>query len=120
MRRIQAAENLPISDALRFGIGVDHQSRDGYETNDPGIGPARFGAVDYTAVRASLVADLTPEIENYTIASYVKSDTNGDVQKLVGCSPTFSLGPFACAQIAAEQVKGAGFYTLQSTLTNPK
>ncbi len=119
MKRIQAAENLPISDALRFRIGVDHQSRDGYENNDTGIGPARFGDIDYTAVRASLVADITPEVENYTIASYVTSDTDGDVQKLVGCSPA-SLGPFACAQLAAEQAKGAGFYTLQSTLTNPQ
>jgi iron complex outermembrane receptor protein len=124
MKRIQAVENLPVSDIVRFRIGVDHQSRDGYLNNDSGIGPSRFSDVDYTAVRASLVVDVTPDIENYTIASFLRSDTNGDVQKLVGCNPTLSplnfLGLLACAQLAQEQAQGAGFYTVQSTLTAPE
>jgi iron complex outermembrane recepter protein len=122
-KRIQAVENLPISDNIRFRIGVDHQNRDGYENNDTGVGPARFGDVDYTDVRASLVVDVTPDIENYTIASYLISNTNGEVQKLVGCNPTLSaanfLGLLACAQLAHEQAIGASFYTVASTLANP-
>ena len=79
--------------------------------------PVRFGDVNYTAVRASLVVDITPDIENYTIASYLDSDTNGDVQKMVGCNPSYSPVDFIgtvllCAQLAQEQAKGAGFYDL--------
>ncbi len=124
MNRIQAVVNLPLSDAVRLRLGVDHQSRQGYETNDTGVGPVRFGDVNYTAARASLVADLTPNLENYTILSYMDSDINGEFQKLVGCNPTLSqanfLGLTACGQIAAQQAKGAGFYTMsQNSLTNP-
>ena len=123
MKRIQAVENLPISDRVRLRLGVDHQSRDGFLNNDSGVAPARLGDVDYTAVRASLVVDITPDLENYTVASYVNSDTSGEVQKVVGCNPTLSaanfLGLLACTQLAQEQAKGAGFYTVQSTLPSP-
>jgi iron complex outermembrane receptor protein len=123
MRRIQVVENLPFSDSVRFRIGVDRQKRDGDLNNDSGIGGAPLGDVDYTAVRASLVVDVTPDLENYTIASDVVSDTNGDVQKLVGCNPTLNplnfLGLLACAQLATEQAKGAGFYTVENPLPGP-
>jgi iron complex outermembrane recepter protein len=123
MKRIQAVGNLPVNDDVRLRVGVDHQSRDGYLNNDSGIGPPHLGDVDYTAVRASLVVDVTPDLENYTIASYMLSDTTGDVQKLIACNPSKDpanfLGQLACAQLAQEQAKGAGFYTLQSTVTNP-
>ena len=122
-KRIQAVENLPINDNIRFRIGVDHQNRDGYLNNDTGVYPARLGDVDYTDVRASLVIDITPNIENYTIASYLVSDTHGDVQKLIGCNPSTSplnfLGQLACGQLAQEAAKGAGFYTVQSPLYDP-
>ena len=123
MTRVQAVENLPISDRVRLRLGVDHQKRDGFLNNDSGVAPARLGDVDYTAVRASLVVDVTPDLENYTVASYLNSDTSGEVQKVVGCNPTLSaanfLGLLACAQLAQEQAKGAGFYTVQSTLPSP-
>lgn len=123
MKRIQAVANLPLNDIFRFRVGVDHQSRGGYENNDSGVGPARLGDVDYTAVRLSFVADITPNLENYAIASYLVSDTTGEVQKVVGCNPTLSplnfLGLLACQQLAQEQAKGAGFYTVQSQLTDP-
>jgi len=125
-KRIQAVENLPINDNIRFRFGVDHQNRDGYENNDTGVYPARLGDVDYTDVRASLVVDITPDVENYTIASYLVSDTHGDVQKLIACNPSpnpltnflgFALNP--CGQLTTEAAKGAGFYTVQSTLPDP-
>jgi iron complex outermembrane recepter protein len=123
MKRIQAVENLPINDSIRFRIGVDHQNRDGFMNNDTGVYPARLGDVDYTDVRASLVIDITPNIENYTIASYLVSDTHGDVQKVIGCNPSLSpanfLGQLACGQLAQEAAKGAGFYTVQSPLYDP-
>jgi len=117
-KRIQVVENLPINDNIRMRFGIDHQSRDGYEINDTGIGPARFDDVDYTDARLSIVADITPDIENYTIATYLISNTDGDVQKLIGASPT-GLGGFAAAQLA-QQVHTANFYTVQSTLASPE
>ena len=119
MKRVTAVQNIAVNDAVRLRVGIDRQTRNGYEDNDTGIGAVRFGDVNYTAGRASLVIDITPNLENYTIASDTTSDTHGDLQKLVACNPTFSLGPFACAQLAEEQAKGAGFYTLQSTIQNP-
>ena len=124
MKRIQAVENLPVSDTVRLRVGVDHQSRDGFLNNYTGIGDARLGDVDYTAVRASLVVDVTPDLENYTILSYLNSDSNGEVQKVVGCNPSLTatnlLGLLACGQLAAEKAQGAGFYSVASTLPSPQ
>ena len=123
MHRIQAVVNLPLNDGLRLRVGVDHQQREGYENNDSGVGPPRLNDVDYTAARVSLVADVTPNIENYTVLSYLLSETNGEVQKVIGCNPSTSasnfLGQLACVQLQQEQAKGAGFYTVQSDLANP-
>ena len=60
MKRIQGMINIPLSDIARFRIAADHQTRDGYLHNTSGIGPKAYDDVDYTAVRASLVVDLTP------------------------------------------------------------
>src|SRR3546814_7484283 len=84
---LQGVFNTPLSDSARFRIAVDHQSRDGYLNNVSGIGPRDYNDVNYDAVRASLVLDLGANVENYTIASYSKSDTNGSVKKLIGCTP---------------------------------
>jgi iron complex outermembrane receptor protein len=134
MKRIQGMVNVPLSDIARFRIAVDHESRDGYLHNISGIGPSDFNNVNYTAVRASLVVDLTPDLENYTIASFSQSDTNGSVQKLIGCNPTGQnptsiasfgagignfLGLLACGQLSREKAAGAGFYDIEQALANP-
>ena len=132
MYRVQGALNAPFGDNARLRIAVDHQERDGYLNNISGIGPDDYNNVDYTAVRASLVLDLTDNIENYTIASYSKSDTNGSVQKLIACNPSgFNppnpavglrnfIGVFSCSQLAAERAQGADFYDLQAAVANPE
>ena len=121
MRRVEAAFNVPLNDALRFRIAVDDQRRDGYLNNYTGIGPDNFSDVNYTAVRASLVADITANLENYTILSFSRSDTNGDVQKVVGCdAPIAPTGGFACAQLAAEKAFGAGWNTVASDTLAPE
>ena len=77
--------------------------------NDSGIGPRRFDDINYTAVRASLVVDLTPDLENYTIVSYSNSDNNGSVQKLIACNPGRPRPPISASaasparQLAREQ-----------------
>ena len=132
MKRIQGVLNIPLSDIARFRIAVDHQSRDGYLKNTSGVGPSAYDDVNYTAARASLVVDLTPDLENYTIASYSHSRTNGGFQKLIGCNPTGYnpvnpatgsanfIGVFSCSQLAAEKASGAGFYDAEANFNNPE
>jgi iron complex outermembrane receptor protein len=119
MRRVQAVINVPFAESGRFRVAVDRQKRDGYLKNDSGIGPRDLADVDYLAVRASLVADLTPDLENYTIASYLHSDNRGTIQRMIACDPAGQLGSLACPQIAAAQARGAGFYTVQNGVADP-
>ncbi|MCE7798402.1 TonB-dependent receptor plug domain-containing protein, partial [Sphingobium sufflavum] len=85
MRRIQAVLNVPVLDSLRIRVGVDRQTREGYLRNITDVGPRDFADTDYVAARFSMVADLSPDVENYTVASYMRSDTNGAVPKLTDC-----------------------------------
>jgi iron complex outermembrane receptor protein len=126
MRRIQAVLNIPIVDTMRFRIGVDKQKRDGYLKNYSGIGPSAYDDQNYTAVRASLVGDLTPDLENYLIASYTQVDQVGDVQKLIDAqvpaNPIAALQePLAISganQLARFAAAGAGFYSTEVNLPN--
>ena len=132
MRRVQAVLNAPVNDNIRLRLAVDHDQRDGYENNISGIGPNNYNNVDYTAVRFSAVVDVTSNIENYTIASYSHSATNGSVQKVIACNPLgfnppnvaagFAnfAGVFSCGQLAAEQARGAGFYDVEAAVPNPE
>jgi len=116
MNGIQAVVNMPLSDTLRVRLGVDHMARNGFVINTSGIGPSDFSDVNYTAVRLSVVADLTPDLENYTIASFNDSDTHGDVQKLIAGTPA-GLGLFALGQLATQ---GTGFYDIEQDKAAPK
>jgi iron complex outermembrane receptor protein len=116
MRRIQGAINVPVSDSFRVRLAVDHQSRDGYINNISGIGPRDFNDVNYTAVRLSTVADLTENLENYTIFSYSKSDTNGSLQPVIVADPAHALGAIAASQLPRQ---GTGFYDALQDQTNP-
>ncbi|MET0364226.1 MAG: TonB-dependent receptor [Sphingobium sp.] len=119
MRRVQAVLNLPVTDSLRIRLGADRQTRDGWMRNRSGIGPGDFADVDYLALRASIVADLTPALENYTVISYNVSNTNGPLQKLTHCNPaSFLFGAFACPQIADERAKSEGFYDVRNSAAN--
>lgn len=124
MEGIQGVINIPVTDHVRLRLGVNHMTRDGYLHNTSGVGPKDFDDVDYTALRAGLDVDFTPNLENYLLATYNNSDTNGDFQKLVACDPTstsqaavifVTLGG-ACTQIANQ---GKNFYDAQQDLTNP-
>ena len=84
MERTQAVLNAPLNDAIRVRLAVDHETREGYLDNVSDVGPRHFGDIDYLAVRASMVVDITPNLENYTIASWSSSDTNGDYSKAFG------------------------------------
>ena len=132
MKRIQGMVNIPLSDIARFRIAADHQERDGYLHNTSGVGPSDYNDVNYTAIRASLVVDLTPELENYTIVSYSRSNTNGSFNKLIACNQTGTnpinplvgaanfIGVFSCAQLAKEKAQGSGFYDAEANFENPE
>lgn len=83
LRRIQAVLNVPVSDTYRVRLGVDRQMRDGYLHNISGIGPGDFNDSNYFALRLSTVAELSPNLDNYMIISYSRSDTNGPFPKIV-------------------------------------
>src|SRR5690606_37975925 len=88
MYRLQGVLNIPFADTFKVRLGFERQKRDGYINNRSGIGPKDYDDVDYWAFRAAIVADLTPDIENYLIARYSESKTNGTWNKIVGVNAT--------------------------------
>jgi iron complex outermembrane recepter protein len=115
LRRVQAVANVPLSDTFRVRLGIDRMVREGYLRNVSGIGPADFGDVDYWSARLSIVGDLTPNLENYIVFNYNKSNTNGPLQKVLAFSNN-GLGPL----LGALQVPmGTGFYNVTSNIENP-
>lgn len=116
MKRIQAVVNIPLADTFRVRLGIDRMVRDGYLHNTSGIGPSDFADVNYWGGRLSIVGDLTPNLENYTIFSYNHSDTHGPIQKLLG----FSNAGFGPLLAGLAVPAGTGFYDVQQNLPNAR
>jgi iron complex outermembrane receptor protein len=113
MKRLQGVVNVPLSDDAALRIGADFMDQDGYLKNVSGIGPKRFGDTHYISARASLLVNLTPDLENYTIASFSRSSTNGPVPGMITCNPAAApFGILACGTI--DRQKNDGFYAVQS------
>ena len=74
MKRLQGVFNVPLGSSARLRFGFDRMDRDGYLKNVSGFGSKDYADVDYIAARASLVVDVTPSIENYTIGSFFLTD----------------------------------------------
>ena len=144
LKRVQAVLNVPLGDRVRARIGIDRQKRDGYMNNKSGIGPEDFADSNYFSVRAGLVVDLTPNLENYLLARYSKSDTHGIKLRLAACNnngvavisqgvPTPQLTSAitrtnarsaiyaapACDQIARQNARGDGFYDIENDVLDP-
>ncbi len=114
MWRVQGVINIPLSDTFRIRAGVDHQDRHGYLKNVGNFGDGKYGNrglgdVDYWAARLSMVGDLAPNLENYTIFSYNHSQSNGLEPKIIAafapagnptCLPKASIANFGCESIA--------------------
>ncbi len=121
-KRVQAALNIPLADTFKVRATIDRNKRDGYMRNRSGIGPKAYNDVDYFYGRLSIVADLTPELENYTVFHMSRSDTNGYATHFEGCNPAatglgFFTGNAACAQIARQTARGDG--PLDVEVSNP-
>jgi len=118
MRRLQGVANLPLSDRVRLRVGFDAMKRTGYLKNMSPRGPRDFGNTNYKAFRASLSVDVTSNIENTTILSYLDSEDHGPTNKLLLANNTFPFGLLSAQQIARE--RGANIFTIENTLENPK
>lgn len=126
MRRFQGVLNVPLADTFKVRVGLDRMVRDGYLKNIGTLGDGLngdhgMGDVDYWAGRVSVLAELTPDLENYTIATYTHSDSNGIIPKVISCSDSITSQNFAvltrarCEAQMARQA-GEGFWTVQNRL----
>ena len=111
-KRVQAALNIPLADTFKVRLSVDRNKRDGYMKNLSGVGPEAFNDTDYFYGRLSVVANLTPDLENYTVAYYSKSDTEGFAARLAVCNtnPAVRLASpitgAACNQLERQTARG--------------
>jgi iron complex outermembrane receptor protein len=119
MKRIQAVVNVPLADWARLRLGVDRQTRDGYAINAGKVGPRDFYDVDYVAARGALVLDLSPDIENYTIVSYMRSDTNGQMNQIFRANPLAGFGGLAKPQVDRYLASG-NKYQVELSLSDPR
>jgi iron complex outermembrane receptor protein len=120
MFRVQGVVNLPIASWARMRLGFDRLTRDGTLNNISGIGPKKLNDVDYYALRGSLVLDITPELENYTIVSYLNSDHIGTQPQLYRANAASSFGALAVPQVNRLNASGADPYQVEQTLSNPR
>jgi iron complex outermembrane receptor protein len=121
-KRVQGALNIPLADTFKVRVAIDRNKRDGYMKNMSGVGADSFQDLDYFAARLSIVADLTPDLENYTIAHYSDSHSTGLGSRIVACDPnavgfTAITALAACDQIARARARGDG--PLTSDVSNP-
>ena len=125
--RVQGALNVPLADTFRVRVAVDRNKRDGYMHNLSGVGPKDYNDRNYLAARLSIVADITPDLENYTIFHYSDSDTNGYGSRIVACDDSAALnvgtlGIIAAScidQLARQTARGDSKYDVESSNRNP-
>jgi iron complex outermembrane receptor protein len=141
-KRVQAALNIPLADTFKVRLAVERNKRDGFmknlarDTAGNRIGPDAYNDVDYYYGRLSIVADLTPDLENYTIFHYSQSRTNGYASRITGCatpatglntvagtagySGTRDLQATSCTvQLARQTARGDSLYDIETSNANP-
>ncbi|AXQ28556.1 TonB-dependent receptor [Solimonas sp. K1W22B-7] len=132
MLRQQGVLNVPVSEDFKFRLGIDRNERDGHLNNITGIGTDALGSVDYLSGRLSTVWNITDDVENYTILSYIDSESTGYSSQLYACNPNFVGTDFfllfsgllqskSCQQQLARQADAGqnGFYDVVSTIKSP-
>jgi iron complex outermembrane receptor protein len=118
--RLQGAINVPLSDTVRLRLSGDRETRKGYLHNVKGVGPDDFGDVNYYAIRGSLVIDLTPDLENYTVATYNHSGTHGSgIPKPFSYGYAGFTGGLLTPEIKAQIAATPGFYDVSNNVPNP-
>lgn len=129
MEREQAVVNIPLNDVIKLRLGLDKNQRDGHLNNVTQIGANQLGNTHYLALRASITVDFSEQLENYTIFTYVDSETAGYSNRLFACNPSLDpssnpfyaiTGPGCAAQLSQQEASGKdGFYDLLSTVATP-
>ena len=138
--RLAGALNLPLSDTFRVRLTGERNSRDGYMKNRAPIGAKDFNDVNYWYGRLSIVGDLTPNLENYTIFHYSRSRTHGYASHVDTCindrvgnegtlvtdptapdyNPVLHLQTLSCReQVARQTARGDGPYDVENSLLDP-
>jgi iron complex outermembrane receptor protein len=127
-KRIEAVVNVPVSENLKIRLGVDRNHRDGYIHNRTNVGPKDFNDLNYFAARLSILAELTPDLENYLIGTYSRSETNGPLPKIVLCNrgtipgtvgSTSIVRAAECAELDREVAAGYGYWDGANSAPNP-
>jgi iron complex outermembrane receptor protein len=127
MWRAQGVLNVPLAETFKVRVAVDRNKRDGFMRNRSGIGPDRYNDLNYFAGRLSIVGELTPNLENYTIATYSNSFTNGHASHIAVCErdPASRTGgqiltaQAACDQIDRQAARGEGFLDVDINKPDP-
>ena len=136
MYRIQGVVNVPLSDTFKVRLGVDHMDRKGFLQNIGKFGDGQFGNrgmgdVNYWAGRLGILANLTPDLENYTLFNYTHSQSNGTDNKIIAafapagnptCLPRASLANFGCESIAqmAREAATGNWWTISNRLADAR
>ena len=135
-KKVTAVLNAPLAETFKVRVAVERNKRDGFMKNLSGIGPNAYNDLDYIYGRLSIVADLTPDLENYTIFHYSNSDTNGYASRIIGCatpanglnttvgtpgySGTRHLQASSCSiQLARQNARGDSLYDIETSNRNP-
>ena len=125
--RAQLVLNLPVNDSISVRGGLDWNKRSGYLKNQSGIGPKDLNDLEYVSARLSILAQITPTLENYTIGTYIKSDNNNTAGRVAFCNRTPGVGPGGralirqdiCDQIDRQNARGDGYYDVENSHPDP-
>ena len=124
--RIAGAVNLPVSDTFKVRLTVERNEREGYMKNHAAQGPRDYNDLNYLYGRLSVLADLTPDLENYLVAHYSRSQTHGYASRIDTCSDaTFTgvglLQVLSCReQFARQAARGDDSYDVENNLPDPQ
>ncbi|HEY0915343.1 MAG TPA: TonB-dependent receptor plug domain-containing protein, partial [Solimonas sp.] len=132
MFRQQGVVNVPVTENFKFRLGIDRNERDGHLNNITGIGAKELGSVDYISGRLSTLWNISEDVENYTIFSYIDSESTGYSAQLYDCNANYLRSGFfgafsgllhypGCkAQLERQAGEGQnGFYDVVSTIASP-
>jgi iron complex outermembrane receptor protein len=127
LRRVQGVLNVPLADTFKVRLMIDRNKRDGYLRNHSGIGPDTFSDSNYFAARLGIIANITPTIENYTLATYSHSFSHGYGASIIACErdPTkrsvtqARYAQSACNQLDRQNARGDGPLDVEIDVPDP-
>ena len=116
--RLTGAVNVPLADTFKVRLSAERNSRDGYMKNHVPGRTKDFNDINYFYGRLSIVGDLTPNLENYTIVHYSRSRTHGYASHIDTCT-SGAAGAACQVQLARQTARGDGPYDVENSLINP-